>query len=80
MLEAAGIERSLLGLVKKRKLSYFGHVMRKNEDCIEKEIMQGTVPGTKARERPRMRWMDNMGAWTGLSTRELLERVKDRKV
>jgi len=45
------MERDLLNLIKRRKLPYFGHVMRKEGDCLEKEIMHCTVPGVrKARE------------------------------
>jgi len=43
VLEAAGVERDLLNSIKRRKLSYFGHVMRREGDCLEKEIMQDTV-------------------------------------
>src|SRR6218665_3611080 len=35
VLEVAGVERDLFNLIKRRKLSYFGHVMRKG-DCLEK--------------------------------------------
>jgi len=54
VLEAAGVERDLLNLIKRRKLSYFSHVMRKEGDCLEKEIMQGTVPGARKQGRPKM--------------------------
>ena len=46
VLEAAGVERSLIGLIKKRKLLYFGRVMRTSGgsmENLEKEIMLGTV-------------------------------------
>ena len=33
----------LLQSVKKRKLSYYGHVLWKERKCTEKEIMQGTT-------------------------------------
>ena len=78
VLETAGVERSLLESIKRRKMSYFGHIMRKQGDCLEKEIMQGTVPGTRARGRPRKRWMDNLGEWSGLSTEKLLRGTEDR--
>ena len=35
----------LLVTVKARKLAYYGHRMRKQGSCLEKEIMQGTMPG-----------------------------------
>src|SRR6218665_3981224 len=44
VLETAGMERGLLNIIKRRKLPYFGHEMRKEGDCLEKEIMQGTTP------------------------------------
>jgi len=55
--------RSLLGYVKKRKLSYFRHIMRKC-GSLEKEIVLGTLPGQRHRGRPRMSRLDNITAWT----------------
>jgi len=40
VLKKAGTEPFLLQSVKKRKLSYYGHVLRKEGSCIEKKIMQ----------------------------------------
>src|SRR6218665_2239350 len=60
VLETVGMEGGLLSIIKRRKLSYFGHVMRKEGDCLEKEIMQGTTPGASKQRKPRMQWMDNM--------------------
>ena len=50
-----------------RKLSFFGHVIRKSRDCLEKEIVEGTMPGTRAWRRPRTAWLDNIKSWTGLA-------------
>jgi len=61
VLEAAEVERDLFNLIKRRKLSYFGHVLRKEENCLQKEIMQGTVPGARKQGRPEMRWYNNIG-------------------
>ena len=35
----AGVKRELLDTVKVRKLAYYGHTMRKQGNCLEKEIM-----------------------------------------
>jgi len=40
----------------------------KQGDSLEKEIMQGTLPGSRARGRPRMTWNDKIRTWTCLST------------
>jgi len=56
--------------VKARKLAYYGHIMRKQGNCVEKETMQGTMPGVRRRGRPRRAWIDSIKSWTGLSVEE----------
>ena len=68
--DKAGVKRELLDTVKARKLAYYAHTMRKQVSCLEKEIMQGTMPGARRRGRPRTTWMDNIKTWTGLSVEE----------
>ena len=53
VLNKAGVKRELLDNVKARKLAYYDHTMRKQGNCLKKEIMQGTMPGavcTQARK------------------------------
>ena len=38
-------------------------IPRKQGSCLEKEIMQGTMPGACRRGRPRTAWMDNIKTW-----------------
>ena len=78
VLETAGMERGLLNIIKRRKLSYFGHVMRKG-DCLEKEIMQCTTRGARKQGKPRMRWMVNMKEWTGMPFEDLLKKTRQKK-
>jgi len=70
--------RELLDTVKARKLAYYGHTMRKHRSCLEKEIMQGTMPGARRRGRPCTTWMDNIKTWTGLSVEESV-RMRGKK-
>ena len=53
ILNKAGVKRELLDTVKARKLAYYGHTTRKQGNCLEKEIMQGTMPSARRRGRPR---------------------------
>ena len=78
VLNKAGVKRELLDAVKARKLAYYGHTMRKRGSCLEKEIMQGTMPGARRRGRPRTAWMDNIKTWTGLSVDESTRITEDR--
>ena len=47
VLNKAGVKREVLDTVKARKLAYYGHTMRKQGSCLEKEIMQGKVHAGK---------------------------------
>jgi len=78
VLNKAGVKRELLDRVKARKLAYYGHTMRKQGSCPEKEIMQGTMSGARRRKRPRTAWMDNIKTWTGLSVGESIRITEDR--
>ena len=78
VLNKAGVKRKLLDTVKARKLAYYGHTMRKQGSCLEKEIMQGTMPGARRRGRPRTAWMDNIKMWTGLVVEESIRMREDR--
>ena len=78
VLNKAGVKRELLDTVKERKLSYYGQTMRKQGRILEKEIMQGTMPGARRRGRPRTAWMDNIKTWTGLSVEESIRMTEDR--
>ena len=73
----AGLRRELIDTVKARKLAYYGHIMRKQGRCPEKEIMQETMPGARRRGRPRTAWMDDINTWTGLPVEESIRMTED---
>jgi len=60
VLDKAGVKRELLDIIKARKLAYYGHTMRKQGSCLEKEIVLGTMPGARRRGRPHTAWMDDI--------------------
>jgi len=78
VLDKDGVKRELLDTVKARKLAYYGHTMRKQGSCLEKEIMQGTMPAARRRGRPRTAWMDNIKTWTGLPVEESVRMTQNR--
>ena len=77
VLNKAAVERKLLDTVKARKLAHYGHTMRKQGSCLEKEIMQGTMPGACRRGRPHTAWMDDIKTWTGLPVEESVRMTED---
>ena len=64
-------ECSLEGLMLKRKLQYFGYLMRR-ADSFEKTLMLGKIEGSRRRGRQRMRWLDgitNQWTWVWVNSR-----------
>ena len=78
VLNTAGVKRELLDNVKARMLAYYDHTMRKRGSRLEKDIMQGTMPGARRRGRPRTAWIDNIKTWTGLPVEESVRMTEDR--
>ena len=76
ILNKAGVRKELLKTIKAKKL-YYGHTMRKQENFLEKEIMQGTMLGECRRGRPRTAWIDNIKTWTGLTMEESIRMAED---
>jgi len=78
VLNKTGVKRQLLDTVKARKLAYYSHTVRKQGSCLDKEVMQGTIPGARRRGRPRTAWTDNIKTWTGLPVEESIRMTRDR--
>ena len=44
----------------KKRLSWFGHVQRRDEDNIAKSVLNTRIDGSCPRGRPKLRWMDRL--------------------
>ena len=59
VLGKIGTDLTIRKSILERKLSYFGHIVRRNGG-IEKQILQGAVEGRRGRGRPATSWTDDV--------------------
>ena len=78
ILEQVGQAPQLLNIVKRQKLSYFGHVKRA-KGLLENTIMEGRIDGSRPRGRQRTQWIDNIRTWMRRSAHEAGNLARNRK-
>ena len=78
ILKEINSEYSSKGLMLKLKFQYFGHLMRR-PDSFEKTLMLGKIEGRRRRGLQRMRWLDGITDFMGMSLSRLQEFVTDRE-
>ena len=69
---------SLVGLMLKLKLQYFGHLMQR-ADSLEKTLMLGKIEGRRRRGQQRMRWLHGIIDSMDMGLGGLQELVMDRE-
>ena len=55
-----GISEDIVRIIQRKRLTYFGHVVRMENDRIPKLMIDGRLHGTRPQGRPRKKWIDGI--------------------
>jgi hypothetical protein len=78
VLRRMGHQRTLLNIIKRRKLEYLGHIIRGPRYEFLRLILNGKIEGKKWIGRKKLSWLRNLRQWTGLTADQLLHVAQDR--
>ena len=67
----------IIPTIKKIKITYFSHMIRRND--IHRLLLEGPLEGKRSRRRPRTEWMTNITEWTGMRYQYLVRLAQDRE-
>ena len=79
VLRRMNADREILGIVKRRKTSYLGHIYRGERYEFLRLIMEGKIEGRRGPGRRQCSWLKNVRDWTGLDSQSLLRVAQDRE-
>jgi len=77
-----GVEADIFQRLVERKLKFFGHVCRMNDDRLIKTVIFGDMEGTNRRGRPRREWLNDIQEiqeWCNMDGYSLYTTAKSRE-
>ena len=76
VLSMINSKRMLVEMIKRRKLAYFGHLVRR--DDTQRLLLDGKINGKRSRGKQRLTWADNITEWIGMKYNECIRVAQDR--
>ena len=81
VLRRAGVDRELMGTIKRRKISYLGHIVRGKKYEFLQLILEGRIEGKRPPGRTKQSWSQNIKTWTGINNfEELVQEARERRL
>ena len=77
VLNMINSKRMLVDMIKRKKLAYFGHLVRR--DNIQRLLLDGKIDGKRSRGKQRLTWADNITEWIGMKYSECIRIAQDRR-
>ena len=77
VLRRMATDRALIATIQQRRMSFFCHLIRKNE--VERLSITGKINGKRARGRQRQTFLKEMSQWTRITPCELIHAATDRE-
>ena len=77
VLKMTNSTRMLKTEITKRKIQYFGHLVRKGG--LQRILLEGKMEGRRGRDRPRRAWFSDISEATGLSYTQCVRMVQRRQ-
>lgn len=77
VLRRTNSKRFLRDEITKRKLQYFGHIVRREK--IQRLLMDGKIEGCRGRGRPRRTWVKDITEATGMSYTQCVRTAQRRE-
>ncbi|GFS08673.1 endonuclease-reverse transcriptase [Elysia marginata] len=80
VLAEMGTGRTLLSLVKERRLKYIRHAERNKKTDLMKTIFEGKTEAKRGRGRPSLSYVDQVSKATGLKLQSIWRKSQDRVI
>ena len=75
-----GVKENIINKIKKRRLTWFGHVSRRSDDSFVKRAYKEDFVGKRRRGRPRKRWADQVRGDLNIPLRTAERKANDRVI
>jgi len=79
IMKRMGSSINIVQRIIERKLNFFGHICRMQDDRLLKQAVFGIMDGKNKRERPKRRWMDDLVDWCNKDICTLHRLAMDRR-